>query len=118
MRVTAKFDLNTQFQSKGEKMTGGELINRLHEEIELGGLTDAEIIQSDVIELLNKISIPTEYVPSAVLTDADIERGKSARGGFTRKQLARWGVSWPPPKGWRRKLTGRSRSSKITSLNR
>ncbi|MEK6281885.1 MAG: hypothetical protein AABN95_16145 [Acidobacteriota bacterium] len=97
-------------------MTGGELINRLYEEIELGGLTDAEIIQSDVVELLNKISIPTDYRALTVLTDADIEKGKSARGGFTRKQLARWGVPWPPPKGWRKRLTGKAQHSKITSL--
>lgn len=34
----------------------------------------------------------------------EIEAGKSSKGGFTRKQLAAWGVPWPPPKGWRRTL--------------
>ena len=38
------------------------------------------------------------------LTDAEIESGKSARGGFTRKQLEAWGVHWPPPHGWRKAL--------------
>jgi hypothetical protein len=42
---------------------------------------------------------------AGTLTDADIEAGKSARGGFTREQLAAWGVPWPPPKGWRARLT-------------
>jgi hypothetical protein len=39
------------------------------------------------------------------LTDAQIEAGRSIHGGWTRKQLAAWGVSWPPPKGWRKRLT-------------
>ena len=38
------------------------------------------------------------------LTEEEIEAGKSPRGGFTRAQLARWGVGWPPPAGWRRAL--------------
>ena len=38
------------------------------------------------------------------LTEAEIEKGRSASGGFTRKQLAAWGVSWPPPKGWKSAL--------------
>ena len=38
------------------------------------------------------------------ITDAQIEAGKSAKGGFTRATLASWGVSWPPPKGWRMAL--------------
>lgn len=31
-----------------------------------------------------------------------IELAKTENGGFTRKQLAEWGVSWPPRKGWRK----------------
>jgi hypothetical protein len=42
-----------------------------------------------------------------LLTDEEIEAGRSAKGGWTRQQLAAWGVSWPPPKGWRVALTGR-----------
>lgn len=38
------------------------------------------------------------------LTDAEIEAGKSRKGGFKRAQLAKWGVPWPPPHGWRRAL--------------
>jgi hypothetical protein len=40
------------------------------------------------------------------LSREEVESKKSARGGFTRKQLAAWGVPWPPPKGWRRQLEG------------
>ena len=34
----------------------------------------------------------------------EIEAARSAAGGWTRAQLAQWGVPWPPPKGWRRVL--------------
>jgi hypothetical protein len=34
----------------------------------------------------------------------EIENGKSKRGQFTRRQLADWGVSWPPAKGWQQRL--------------
>lgn len=37
-------------------------------------------------------------------TEDEIEAGKSQRGGWTRAQLAEWGVPWPPPKGWRARL--------------
>ena len=39
------------------------------------------------------------------LTEAQIEAGRSRKGGWTRAQLAAWGVPWPPPKGWRWQLT-------------
>lgn len=42
------------------------------------------------------------------MTEEEIEAGKSPAGGFTKAQLAQWGVPWPPPKGWRKALiTGR-----------
>jgi hypothetical protein len=34
------------------------------------------------------------------LTPEEVEAGRSPAGGFTRKQLAAWGVLWPPPAGW------------------
>jgi hypothetical protein len=33
-----------------------------------------------------------------------IDAARSPRGGWTKAQLAEWGVPWPPPKGWRRAL--------------
>lgn len=38
------------------------------------------------------------------MTEEEIEAGKSERGGFTRAQLAAWGVPWPAEKGWRKRL--------------
>lgn len=34
----------------------------------------------------------------------EIEKAKTPKGGWTRKQLEAWGVPWPPPKGWRKEL--------------
>jgi len=33
-------------------------------------------------------------------TREEIEAARSPKGGFTKETLARWGVPWPPPKGW------------------
>jgi hypothetical protein len=32
-----------------------------------------------------------------------LERNKTENGGYTKEFLASIGVSWPPPKGWKRK---------------
>jgi len=34
----------------------------------------------------------------------EIEAGRSEKGGFSKAQLAKWGVPWPPPKGWKETL--------------
>jgi hypothetical protein len=34
------------------------------------------------------------------LTPEEVEAGRSPAGGFTREQLAKWHVPWPPPAGW------------------
>lgn len=38
------------------------------------------------------------------LTEAEIEAGRSKKGGYDKKQLAAWGIPWPPPKGWLKAL--------------
>lgn len=38
------------------------------------------------------------------VTSADIEAARSPAGGFTKETLAGWGISWPPPKGWKDSL--------------
>ena len=47
-----------------------------------------------------------ENLPNKIvkLSEAEIESAKTPKGGWTKKQLAEWGVSWPPPKGWKRAL--------------
>jgi hypothetical protein len=43
-----------------------------------------------------------------VITEKEIESKRTPNGGFTKRQLAEWGVPWPkggnPPKGWRKQL--------------
>jgi len=43
-----------------------------------------------------------------MVTAQEIERGRTKKGGWTRKQLADWGVPWPPPKGWRQALINKT----------
>jgi hypothetical protein len=38
------------------------------------------------------------------MTREEIEAARTPKGGWTKSQLAEWGVPWPPPKGWRAKL--------------
>ncbi len=38
------------------------------------------------------------------LSPEDLEAGKSPKGGFTKAQLSRWGVEYPPKTGWKQAL--------------
>lgn len=40
------------------------------------------------------------YIPSP----DEVAAAQSGVGGWNRETLATWGVSWPPPKGWRQEL--------------
>ena len=50
--------------------------------------------------------------PMKIPSEAEIEAGISEAGGFSRATLAKWGVPWPPPKGWRKALKQRNRQHK------
>lgn len=39
-----------------------------------------------------------------MVTKAELEAGKTAKGGYTKTQLAAWGVPYPPPHGWPARL--------------
>lgn len=45
------------------------------------------------------------------VTREEIEAAKTPAGGWTREQLAAWGVSWPPPKGWKQTLTSKHKGA-------
>lgn len=34
----------------------------------------------------------------------EVAAARTPAGGWTKAQLAAWGVPWPPPKGWRAEL--------------
>lgn len=38
------------------------------------------------------------------INKAIIESKITENGGYTKAQLAEWGIPWEPPKGWKRKL--------------
>ncbi len=40
-----------------------------------------------------------------LLSPEEVEAARSPKGGYSRAQLAAWGVPWPPPKGWKDELT-------------
>lgn len=42
-----------------------------------------------------------------IVTKEFLDRGKSARGGWNKKQLAVLGVHWPPRSDWQRVLIGK-----------
>jgi hypothetical protein len=44
---------------------------------------------------------------NTIPSPAAIEAARTPGGGWTAETLARWGVSWPPPRGWRRTLERR-----------
>jgi hypothetical protein len=39
-----------------------------------------------------------------------IDKAATVNGGWTREQLAGWGVPWPPPRGWKKRLEGKLES--------
>lgn len=39
-------------------------------------------------------------MPDGPFTRDFIMASKSPSGGWSRDQLAAWGIGWPPPKGW------------------
>lgn len=40
-----------------------------------------------------------------MVTQSEIDAAKTSRGGWTKSQLESWGVPWPPPSGWRARVT-------------
>ncbi|MEU3490650.1 hypothetical protein [Streptomyces massasporeus] len=42
----------------------------------------------------------------------EIEAARSPKGGYSRAQLAAWGVPWAPPKGWKDELTERWKAAR------
>lgn len=41
---------------------------------------------------------------SPLVTRDELEKARTANGGYSRRQLEEWGVPWPPPKGWKQVL--------------
>ncbi|MFI1363355.1 hypothetical protein [Streptomyces griseochromogenes] len=50
-----------------------------------------------------------DYVPSP----DEVTAAQSSGGGWTKKQLAEWGIPWPPPQGWRKHLERKWRGEDV-----
>lgn len=59
-----------------------------------------------------------QRAPVQQLTAEEIDARRSERGGWSRRQLAEWGVPWPPPKGWRLALLAGENPKCRTARNR
>lgn len=55
-------------------------------------------------QLLQTLRFLEERLRKMKITVEEIERAKTSKGGWTKEQLAVWGVQWPPPKGWKTRL--------------
>lgn len=47
-----------------------------------------------------------KYEDGPVITHALLQSVRSVNGGWTKPILQAFGVSWPPPKGWKKRLIG------------
>lgn len=43
----------------------------------------------------------------------EVEAARTPAGGWKRDQLAAWGISWPPPKGWKDDLATRWKAAQL-----
>ncbi len=59
--------------------------------------------------IADKIKAAKLATPSIPTSRANIESLRTPNGGFTRATLESLGVSWPPPKGWKKKLESEGR---------
>lgn len=51
--------------------------------------------------------IPSINPDEEGVSHEEIEASRTSAGGWTKEQMAAWGVSWPPKPGWRKDLVAR-----------
>jgi hypothetical protein len=87
--------------------TGSDTVCRLWS---TGGLTQSDYsVHDDSMgrKICQKCAPPHAEVPRRCgLTRKEIMAKRTPAGGWTAAQLAEWGVSWPPRKGWINRLAG------------
>lgn len=57
------------------------------------------------------------WKPSKFFTEDEVEAATTSKGGFSRASLEELGVPWPPPSGWRRAITQRSKNKACAVLD-
>lgn len=60
-----------------------------------------------VVKSQERLAKGNFYLPSP----QEIKAAQSGFEAWTAMQLAEWGVPWPPPRGWRRRLEQEHRES-------
>lgn len=58
----------------------------------------------------------TEEDEAADRMEQAIQDGRSKKGGWNRTQFAKWGLPWPPQKGWKQELIKRARDEARPSM--
>jgi hypothetical protein len=84
-------------------MTGPKLLARMEEFLEYR--SNAEKPSSKKLNhppKKNKLAIGNTITAS--VSESEIIACMSPKGGWKRSQLEKWGVPWPPPKGWKAAL--------------
>lgn len=72
-----------------------------------GGKPRREVVKADNWDELEQIALGPDGPPKSTgrkISPDVIEAAKTPKGAWTRATLAGWGVSWPPPKGWKAAL--------------
>ena len=52
-------------------------------------------------------------MPRYIPTEQEIMDARTAKGGWTKETLKQWGISWPPPKGWKKRLLEERRERQV-----
>lgn len=61
-------------------------------------------IHPETGEVIETVSLSKKALKTVGASAAEIEAAKSPAGAWTRETLAKWGVSWPPRRGWKKRL--------------
>lgn len=77
-------------------MKGPQLIARMEQYLEYRSKSERKPSKKVKRSPLEKIT--------AAVSDEEIEAAMTPKGGWKAVTLAGWGISWPPPTGWRRRL--------------
>lgn len=57
-------------------------------------------------------------MPNYVPSPDEVAAAQTPNGGWPKKQLAEWGIPWPPPKNWRAYLKAKWEGKDVDPLSR
>jgi len=77
---------------------------KAHPKMSSGRASECYRIDPETGEVLETIIQSSQSKAKVIVSPAEIKAGRSPAGAWTRATLAKWGVPWPPPKGWKKRL--------------